>query len=162
MEDPCGLKAQQGLLVTNKVLTEKRAQSATSHTSVFLSGVLGGVSNLSGIWSKVHEAKSDPFPKLGLKLLPRITTGSLVEQESTDQLRGGLSVGSAQPQWKLLMTLVSFSVNEGSRTGDDLSLTPTLAPTMTLTHNRGVHSKYDFLSSSFLLITISPYAPKSH
>jgi len=50
MEDPCGLKAQLGLLVTNKVPTEEKAQNATSHTSVFLSGVLGGVSNLSGIY----------------------------------------------------------------------------------------------------------------
>lgn len=101
----------------------------------------------------------DPFPKLGLNCSQN-HRWQPSRAKSTDQLWGGLSVGSSLPQWKLLVTLASFSANEELDWRWSI-WHPLLVPTMTLTHNRRVHSKYDFLSSSsFLPITISPYAPQ--
>lgn len=49
-----------------------------------------------------------------------------------DQVAGDLGAVLALPPRSWLLTLISFSVNKGSSTGDDLCLIPTLAPAMAL------------------------------
>ena len=57
--------------MTNKALTEERAQIVTSYRKCFSIWRLGGVNNLSGVSTKANETKPDPFSKLGPKMAPR-------------------------------------------------------------------------------------------
>lgn len=89
--------------------------------------------NLSGVWSKANETNLGPFSKIG----PKLASGNRPRQPGgagthRDKVGGDWSAGLPLPPCNSLLTLVSLSVNKGNSAGDDLSLIPTLVPTVTL------------------------------
>lgn len=78
------------------------------------------MNNLSGVSTKVNETKPDPFSTLGPKMAHR---SHCWQPSGAGKCGAALTAGPALPPWQLWLTLVSFSVNEGSWPGDDLPLT---------------------------------------
>lgn len=106
-----------GLLVTKEAGTGERAPSVTNE-SVFL--LAGWEERIITPGSGLRQIKPNltPFPKRSPQRLPGIVAGSLVAQESKDQLGGRPECCFGCAAWMLWLTLVSFSINEGGLSRD--------------------------------------------